>query len=233
MTWDSYDAYLFDIDGTLIECQDAVHYFGFCEVLTSVAGRAMNLDGVVAHGNVDAGILRDALQHAGVAEEHWRPKLSGLCDDLGSFVERRAKELRIKVLPGANAVLDHLRSKGAAIGVATGNLERIGWAKLQSCGLRQHIDFGGFSDGYEWRPEVLAEAARTARSLAGSRATICVLGDTPADVAAAKANGLDVIAVATGVYSREELSACAPNLLVNSLAELLGLPHAESGLTAL
>jgi phosphoglycolate phosphatase len=53
--WDEFDAYLFDIDGTLINCRDAVHYFAFCESLTRIAGRPMNLDGVVAHGNTDAG----------------------------------------------------------------------------------------------------------------------------------------------------------------------------------
>jgi FMN phosphatase YigB (HAD superfamily) len=51
--WDAYDAYLFDIDGTLLTCHDAVHYFAFCEALTALAGRELNLDGVVAHGNTD------------------------------------------------------------------------------------------------------------------------------------------------------------------------------------
>ena len=53
--WDAYDAYLFDIDGTLLNATDAVHYFAFCEALTLLAGRPINLDGVNAHGNVDNG----------------------------------------------------------------------------------------------------------------------------------------------------------------------------------
>ena len=60
--WDEYDVYLFDIDGTLLECRDAVHYFAFCAVLDSLAGRPLTLEGVTAHGNTDIGILRDALQ---------------------------------------------------------------------------------------------------------------------------------------------------------------------------
>ena len=71
--WDEFDAYLFDIDGTLINCRDAVHYFAFCEALTRIAGRPTNLDGVVAHGNTDVGILRDALHLAKVPDEAWRP----------------------------------------------------------------------------------------------------------------------------------------------------------------
>ena len=41
--WDSYDAYLFDIDGTLLNCTDAVHYFAFCDTLTMLARRPLNL----------------------------------------------------------------------------------------------------------------------------------------------------------------------------------------------
>ena len=47
--WDGYDAYLFDIDGTLLHCRDAVHYFAFCNALERVAGRRMTLEGVVAN----------------------------------------------------------------------------------------------------------------------------------------------------------------------------------------
>lgn len=219
--WDTYDAYLFDIDGTLLNCTDAVHYFGFCEVLTRVAGRPLNLDGVVAQGNVDPGILRDALKRAGVPEEQWRPRLASMRDELSEFVEQRRDDLCVDVLPGVVGVLEHLRRKGAKIGVGTGNLERIGWAKLERCGLRAHFDFGGFSDAVEWRRDMIAGAIRKARDLAGAEATICVLGDTPSDVQAARDNGLDVIAVATGVFSAEELRASRPDLLVGSLAELL------------
>ena len=38
-SWDAYDAFLFDIDGTLLTCTDAVHYFAFCHVFESIAGR--------------------------------------------------------------------------------------------------------------------------------------------------------------------------------------------------
>ena len=218
--WDTYDVYLFDIDGTLLHCTDAVHYFGFCHVLTRVAGRPLNLDGVVAQGNVDPGILRDALTQAGVPETQWRPQLPTVCDELSHFVEERREDLCVDVLPGVVSVLEHLRAKGAKIGVGTGNLERIGWAKLDRCGLRAHFDFGGFSDGVEWRRDMIAGAIQKAHEVAGAAATICVVGDTPSDIQAARDNGLDVVAVATGIFSTDELQAARPDLLVGSLDEL-------------
>jgi phosphoglycolate phosphatase len=219
--WDGYDAYLFDIDGTLLNCTDAIHYFAFCDTLSEIAGRPMNLDGVVAHGNTDVGILRDALQQAGVPDEQWRPRLDTIRSRLGEFVEREKGGLCATALPGVVDVLKHLRGRGAVLGVATGNLEAIGRIKLQHCDLLGYFQFAGFSDDYEYRKDVFSGALRKARKLIGEAGSVCVVGDTPADIQAAKANDLEVIAVATGIYSMEQLRAEEPGLCVPSLDILL------------
>ena len=91
--WDEYDAYLFDVDGTLLHCRDAVHYFAFCDALTAIVGSLMNLDGVVAHGNVDTGILRDALMRTDVPEDVWRPKLEDAKNAMCAQVEKNRADL--------------------------------------------------------------------------------------------------------------------------------------------
>ena len=218
--WDEYDAYLFDIDGTLMQCTDAVHYFAFCEAVTAVAGRPLNLDGVVAHGNVDVGILRDAFQIANIPEEVWRPRLAEMRRFMCDFVQQRTADLCIQVLPHVREVLAHLRGRGAVLGVATGNLAGIGETKLAHCGLLSSFDFGGYSDAYEFRRDVFRAALAKARALAGEQASVCVVGDTPEDIRAAHANALPVIAVATGIYSYEQLLTEAPEWCIRSLAEL-------------
>ena len=220
--WDAYDAYLFDIDGTLLHCTDAVHYFAFCEALESLAGRPLNLDGVTAHGNTDIGILRDALKLANVPETHWRPKIGETQAAMCRFVDERQNDICVTVLPGVVAVLDHLRSRGAVLGVATGNLASIGELKLTHGGLLDRFDFGGYSDAYEFRHDVFKGALKKARALVGAEGSVCVFGDTPEDIRAARANGLDVIAVATGIFSFEELTAEMPDRCLRSLEELLG-----------
>ncbi len=226
--WDEYDAYLFDIDGTLMQCTDAVHYFAFCEALTAIAGRSLNLDGVVAHGNVDVGILRDAFQIANVPDEKWRPRLAEIRHFMCDFVQQRTADLCIQVLPQVREVLAHLRRRGAVLGVATGNLERIGQTKLEHCGLLPCFDFGGYSDAYEFRRDVFAGALAKARTLAGDQASVCVVGDTPEDIRAAHANGLPVIAVATGIYSRQDLLMEAPEWCLGCLAELMESGSAQA-----
>lgn len=221
--WDGYDAYLFDIDGTLLHCTDAVHYYAFCEALGSLAGRPLNLDGVIAHGNTDIGILRDALGLAGVGDEVWRPRVGETREAMCRFVEERRADLCATVLPAVPEVLEHLRTQGAVLGVATGNLEGIGRLKLQHCGLLEHFDFGGYSDAYEYRRDVFTGALAKAQALAGAEAAVCVVGDTPEDVRAARANGLNVIAVATGIYSFEELRSEKPEWCLRGLGELLNM----------
>jgi phosphoglycolate phosphatase len=219
--WDRYDAYLFDIDGTMITSDDAVHYFAFCDALEMLSGRPLNLDGVIAHGNTDVGILRDALALAGVAESIWRPRRDEACAAMGRFVAERRSELRVRVLPGVRGLLEHLRERGAVLGVATGNLATIGRLKLESVGLLAFFRAGSYSDALETRSAVFRRALASVREVAGVEAAVCVLGDTPEDVRAARANGLEVIAVATGIYSFEELAAERPHACCRELTDLL------------
>lgn len=218
--WDRYDAYLFDIDGTLLNCTDAVHYWAFCDALSTLAGAPLNLDGVVAHGNTDVGILRDALRLANVPEEQWRPRLPAARAQMIRFVTERAGDMCVTILPAVMAVLNHLKSRRALLGVATGNLEQIGKLKLSRCGLLSFFDFAGYSDLHEYRCDVFREAIGKVFSLAGAEAKACVFGDTPEDIQAAHANGLDVIALSTGIYTYEQLQAKGPERCLHSLAEL-------------
>jgi phosphoglycolate phosphatase-like HAD superfamily hydrolase len=107
--------------------------------------------------------------------------------------------------------------------VATGNLEAIGWIKIEVAGLRQWFRFGGFSDRFPIRSELVGYAAGKARELAGAEARVCVVGDTLRDIEAARANSLPVIAVATGNFSFEALLEHRPEVCASSLADLLAL----------
>ncbi|MDQ1450308.1 MAG: phosphoglycolate phosphatase [Acidobacteriaceae bacterium] len=218
--WDLFDAYLFDIDGTLICCEDIVHYSAFCEAMQSVAGRPLTLEGVVAHGNTDVGILRDAFTLAGITDDAWRPRLEPIQQAMCRFVHAHERELRVAVLPHVHEVLRHLRSRAAVLGVATGNLHGIGELKLKRAGLLDYFSFGGWSDAFEFRADVFEEAVRKAKALTSENAAVCVVGDTPSDIRAARRNGLPVIAVATGVYPFTQLSGESPDMCLHSLQDL-------------
>ena len=219
--WDSYDAYLFDIDGTLLTSSDAVHYFAFCNTLEMISGQPMDLDGVVVHGNTDIGILRDALNLKGINPASWRPLRREAIDRMGMFVAEHKQDLKIRVLSGVHDLLAHLAKRGALLGVATGNLQAIGRLKLEAAGISHFFTCGSYSDEDEYRHDIFGRAVESVQKQIGTNPRICILGDTPEDVRAARHHSVDIIAVASGIYTLEELTAETPTECCSSLADLL------------
>ena len=220
--WDAQDAYLFDIDGTLLRSRDRVHVDSFLTTLKEVMGFEVSLDGVSLAGNTDTSILREACLRAGIAPEVLEPQVAAILAGMCANVAGRRDELQPILMPGVEQTLRYLAERGATLGVATGNLEMIGWIKVERAGLREWFRFGGFSDLFPVRAELIGHAAKKARELAGAQASVCVVGDTPRDIEAAHANELPVIAVATGHFSFAELLAHKPEACTTTLADLLG-----------
>jgi phosphoglycolate phosphatase-like HAD superfamily hydrolase len=219
--WDRQGAYLFDIDGTLLRSRDRIHYDSFFAATEAVLGHQLVLDGVVLHGNTDPGILRDAFRIAQLEESAWLGSLDAIGAHMSDTVAERRAEMDLRVMPGVEAMLAYLQRSGAALGVATGNLESIGWIKIEEAGLRDWFTFGGFSDGFAVRSDMIAHALRIARNEAGHDASVCVVGDTPADISAARVHGLPTIAVATGNYSFDALMESEPEVCTTTLEALL------------
>jgi len=226
--WDGQDAYLFDIDGTLMRSRDRVHYESVAASVARVTGFEITLAGVLIHGSTDTAILREACRQAGIPDRVLEQHYDAILEAMRSSVAERRQELDPELTPGVEDVLRHLARRGRLLGVASGNLEAIGWIKIEKAGLREWFHFGGFSDHFPIRSELIGHAARKARELAGNGARICVVGDTPRDIEAARANFLSVVGVATGRSSFEELLRCQPEACVSSLADLMAMaPGAE------
>jgi phosphoglycolate phosphatase-like HAD superfamily hydrolase len=224
--WDAQDAYLFDIDGTLLRSRDRVHVESFASSVQRITGFEVTLAGILLHGSTDTAILREACKQANVPPEVLEASTEGILEAMRHAVSERRDELDLVRMPGVEQVLDYLARRGALLGVATGNLEVIGWIKVEQAGLRQWFRFGGFSDHFPIRSELIGQAADKARELAGRGASICVVGDTPRDIEAARANFLSVIAVATGSYTFDDLLEYQPEVCATSLADLLA--HTET-----
>jgi phosphoglycolate phosphatase len=223
--WDEQRAYLFDIDGTLLRHRDRIHFDAFFESVRSVLGCELALEGVRLSGNTDPGILRDAFRLARVDDSEWRPHREDVLKAMCEHVAARRAELLPTIMPGVEATLEHLERRGALLGLGTGNLEKIGWLKVENAGLRSWFTFGGFSDQYEDRADMIAHGAERARAILRTSGdagdTVCVVGDTPWDIEAARANGLPTIAVATGRSSFDELMEHKPEACATTLAALL------------
>ena len=219
--WDQYDAYLFDIDGTLLRDPSRIHYHAFSKACVEILGHPLSLEPISVQGSTDPRILRDAFAAAGIADDAWRPHQPRLLQAITASVARDAALMQLRVMPGVEDALQQLAAQGKLLGVATGNLEQIGWLKLEQAQLRRWFQFGGFSDAHEERADMIAAAAAQARAIAGKRASVVVVGDTRSDIAAARANSLPVLAVATGHTAFDALLERAPDICAENLRALL------------
>ena len=220
--WSAADAYLFDIDGTLLNSRDGVHYNAFNNAMSRYFGTTSKIDGVPVHGNTDPGIIRAVLNKEGFKGRELESKLPLLLDHMCAEVESNRAGLRPEVCTSIPELVSSLRGAGKLLGVASGNLERIGWAKLEASGLRKYFAFGSFSDHREMRADIFRHGIEEARRRLGSdRAVVHIVGDTPSDIQAAQAAGAPIIAVATGIFSRDQLLAYRPDTCVSCCADLL------------
>jgi len=223
--WHAAAAYLFDIDGTLLNSRDGVHYFAFQNAVRETLGFEVGLDGLQLHGNTDPGILRAALARKGLTDREISAHLPRIIEQMCAEVLRNRDRLQPELCPSIPELLSTLREQGKVLGAASGNLEPIGWAKLEKAGVRELFFFGAFSWPCESRVDIFRHGVELAcqhLGLAASR-SIFIVGDTPADIAAARTVGLPVIAVATGIYGFHELQNCNPDLCVASATDLLAL----------
>ena len=209
--WDAADAYLFDIDGTLLNSRDPVHYFAFHHAVQHVFGVEAKIDGVPVHGNTDIGILRAVLRRQGFADPEIDAGVPRMIEHMCAEVQRNAHEMWPELCPSICELLARLQAQGKLLGAASGNLEVVGWLKLEKAGLKKMFQFGSFSFPLELRKDILDRGITIARQKRGDETSVYIVGDTPADIEAAKAVGAPIVALATGIYSFHDLMALEPD----------------------
>jgi phosphoglycolate phosphatase len=227
-------AYLFDIDGTLLNTQDGVHWNAFRHVLREVFGIESLLDTIPVHGNTDIGILRAVAGQHGIEPAYFERELPRALGIMRREVERNGTDIRCELCHGVRDLLEELHRRGKVLGVVSGNLEGIGWRKISAAGLREFFAFGAFSDAAEQRVDIFRHGMSQAKQLltAGNgqgssdywplTTGHCIfIGDTHADIGAARALGMPIIAVATGIYSFTDLLASSPDACVPCCSDLL------------
>lgn len=214
------DAYVFDIDGTLLVTKDRVHWNALHQAMSKAYGVDATLEGIPYHGMTDILILRAALARAGVSDAAFESGLPVALEVVRREVEVNRKQIAPHVCPGVPALLTNLRQQGTLLGVASGNLESVGWHKIEAAGLRDYFSFGLFSDHCERRADIFRNAIAHAALMLERKARVCFVGDTPSDVQAAKEAGGLIVAVASGTFARGELNALSPDLCLSRCDEL-------------
>ena len=167
------------------------------------------------------------MRMAGVPEDVIRERRDACLD---RYVEHLTLEMRnhdgAKMFPGVKELLARLRGReDVLVGLLTGNVERGAWLKLGRFKLGDYFQFGAFGNEHEDRGELAKIAVEKAREILGRPVKgdeVTVIGDTPRDVACARAIGARAVIVATGLVAREELQAAEPDVILDSFEDVEG-----------
>src|SRR5581483_367243 len=213
------DAYIFDIDGTLLVTRDLVHWNALHQAMVEAYGVDATIEGIQYHGKTDLSILRAALARAGVSDGRFEAGLLRALEIVRREVEANYRDLKPIVCRGVLEMLASLGASGKLLGIASGNLKTVGWRKIEAAGLRRFFSFGCFSDHHESRAEIFRNAVACAAEKRGANPRVCFIGDTPSDIEAARNVGAQILAVASGTFSFEQLNACSPDLCVADCSE--------------
>ena len=210
---------LWDIDGTLLHTGRAGIY-SMINVARELFGADDDLSDIEFAGKTDRAIIRDVLakHKQRTDDENIQRFASRYLDGLPAELPRRNGY----VLPGVVELLTRLKNRPhVVLGLLTGNMERGAKMKLEHYGLWQFFEFGAFADDHHDRNELGAFARQRAREKHGhdfDAADIDVIGDTGHDIACGKAFGARTIAVATGSWSRERLTAQKPDFVFDDFS---------------
>ncbi len=213
---------LFDIDGTLIRKAGAHHREALIAAVRRVTGIATTNHLIPTQGMLDRDILTVMLREAGAKRALIRERMAEIVEHAQSIYCETCPNLEEKVCPGVPELLAILKERGVPAGLVTGNLTKIGWTKMERAGLRHFFEFGAFAEMAASRAGLVRLAIRHARrsGFIHRKSKISLIGDHPNDVAAAKQNGVQSIAVATGVVPADELALFCPDLLLQDLRAL-------------
>ena len=220
---------LFDIDGTLIDTGGA-GLTALSEAFIDSFGlhsRAEEMPKLELAGSTDGGITRSLCAHFDIVVADNDPSVRNF---YASYLEKLRANLHGshrdegRVLPGLPDLLHRLRDEtDHTLALLTGNIADGAWLKVEHFGFDNVFEFGAFGDDHHDRNELGPIALNRAREHSKARTftpdRTIIIGDTPKDVACARACGARAVAVATGGFSAAELERCEPDHLFEDFSD--------------
>lgn len=213
---------LFDIDGTLVRGARC-HYYAFVESVKKFYGFEEDISGINYAGKTDPQILREVLELGGFTEEEIENSFKICQEYMVEYYLKNVNKENVQALSGTSELLNELQKNKTFMGLVTGNLKPIAYAKLGKVGLDGYFPFGGFGSDSADRSKLVKKALYLAKNKYGYEGnSIFVIGDTPRDVHAAQVYKLKTIAVATGRYSVKDLESCGADFVFKDLNDKEG-----------
>lgn len=222
-----YRVYLFDIDGTLLNCGGVASQAAFLTIKEDFA-IAEVVPSPSFCGRTDRGILSEMFALQGLADDAPNNEkfYQGYTARLAALLPPKSGQPIPGVIPALTQLNRAVASPGSSplVTIMTGNCEQGARIKLEGYGIEGYfaLERGGYGDHHPQRDDLakatFAELARALVDLTPDE--ILVIGDTPADITCARAIGADCLAVTTGSFAEGELAGEQPRYLASSFADV-------------
>lgn len=212
---------LWDVDHTLVDIGGLSPEL-YAKAFQKVMGRPL-IHMVPMAGRTDWAIASDILRLNAATESLETLFCDAVAEEFAAH-QQQVRE-RGRVLEGAREALAALRDRDDVVqSVLTGNMRPIAVTKLTALGLIGYLDLsvGAFGMDSKDRSRLVAEAQRRAKEQDGevfTAETTVLIGDTPNDVAAGRDGGARVVAVATGMSTRDVLAAAGAEIVLDDLRD--------------
>lgn len=212
---------LFDIDLTLLRggARDA----SFVYAIKDVFGIDVSLQKLgTTSGMIDPEILSALLKIHGYENVVTREEIARMIQSLEShYFEYFDKKVTYEYMPGAKELLQRLADDEYLMGVLTGNVEKVGWAKLRQMELDRYVSFGVFGSAARKRSELSEQAKVRVKEFFPGNTTpqLVVIGDSPKDIKAAHEAGLPAVGVAAADFSMFDLKEAGADDVIESLID--------------
>ncbi|MGQ9909753.1 MAG: HAD family hydrolase [Candidatus Flexifilum sp.] len=218
---------LFDIDCTLLWTGGAGRESTRRSML-EVFGRIGALDQHSFGGKTDWQTLYELLQPEGITHEQIAAAMPAYAAAMGRHLAAIIDDYPVRPCPGALPLVDELRQRpDVLIGLITGNVHTAARVKLRAAGFDPAwFPIGAFGDEAYERDDLAPLAYERACRRIGRRLPleqVIVIGDTPMDVACARAIDAVAVAVGTGFGDLADLIAAGPDHLFDEIGQVRDL----------
>jgi phosphoglycolate phosphatase len=205
---------LFDIDGTLVARAGRAHSEALAAAIREVHGvdpRDLR-EQIGPAGRTDGEIARLILLSLGVSARRIDERADAVREACCRiYAQTVPPDLSSLVIPGIPELLAWLDGRDdVQLALLTGNYEPVARLKLARAGIGKWFPsgqgaFGSDSEDRAALPPIARH--RAARNgVAFPRGHTIVIGDTPRDIACARADAVRCVAVATGQYGADQLT---------------------------
>lgn len=216
-------AILFDIDGTILNCNSAGKA-ALIKATLDTFGTIGRMEKIDFQGKTDPLILNESLSLMGFSEKDIEEKSDSLKEKYFLYLQDFIKTHRVTVFPGIKEILMSLSGRDDVIvGLLTGNFTESAKIKLSSHDLNKYFRFGVYGDDAPVRNLLPGKAKERMTELfdlnIDFKDTI-IIGDTVYDVRCAKYSGAVSVAVGTGWSEREILENEKPDFYFDDLSDI-------------